>query len=392
MRILMAHNFYQQKGGEDVSFAAEAAIMEANGHQVIRYTDHNDRVANMRPVPLARATVWNQESYRALRELMRKEKPQVAHFQNTFPLISPAAYYAAKAEGVAVVQSLRNYRLLCPNAFFFRAGRVCENCMSKMWPWPGIVYGCYRNSRLATGVVAAMIVSHRAMGTWETMVDSYIALTEFARQKFIDGGLPPQKIAVKPNFVYPNPPPRDDASAHAIFVGRLSPEKGVPTVLNAWERLSGKILLKIVGDGPLASLVSDAAGRIAGIEWLGQKSADEVADLIGSAAVLIFASEWYETFGRVIIEAFAHGTPVIAANLGAAAELIDSGRTGLLFRPGDAEDLAAKVEWAATNPAALTAMRKAARAEFEAKYTAEKNYEMLMNIYQAAIESSITKN
>lgn len=366
--------------------------MEANGHEIIRYTDHNKRVENLRPLSLARATVWNQESYRALRELLRKEKPQVAHFQNTFPLISPAAYYAAKAEGVAVVQSLRNYRLLCPDAFFFRAGRVCENCMKKMWPWPGIVYGCYRNSHTATAVVAAMIAGHRVMSTWTNMVDSYIALTEFARQKFIDGGLPPEKITVKPNFVYPSPPPRDGAAAHAIFVGRLSAEKGVHTMLKTWERLSGKIPLKIVGDGPLASLVAEAAGRIAGIEWLGHKPANEVADLIGSAAFLIFPSEWYETFGRVIIEAFAHGTPVIAANLGAAAELIDSGRTGLHFRPGDAEDLAAKVEWAATNLPALTAMRKAARAEFEAKYTAEKNYDLLMKIYQTAIEFSIIPN
>lgn len=387
----MVHNFYQQPGGEDLSFAAESAIVEAHGHQVIRYTEHNDRAARMGPFSLARATVWNGKACRALRRLLREARPQVAHFQNTFPLISPAAYYAAKAEKVAVVQSLRNYRLLCPNALFFRAGKVCESCMNKSIPWPGIVHACYRGSRAATGAAAAMVAVHRAMGTWTNRVDQYVALTEFARQKFIQGGLPAERIVVKPNFVYPSPQPQKGVGSYAIFVGRLSPEKGVDTVLKAWEQLAGRVSLKIVGDGPMAPYVADTAGRIVGVEWLGHKSVEAVSDLIGNAAFLVFPSEWYETFGRVVIEAFAKGTPVIAANLGAASELIDSGRTGLHFRPGDAEDLAAKVDWMLSHPEKLPAMRKEVRAEFEAKYTAERNYDMLMNIYQMAIEYSKVK-
>src|SRR5918995_7060232 len=294
MKILLAHNEYQQPGGEDQVFAAEAALLESHGHRVLRYRVHNDQVAGMDPVTLAGSTVWNRSTHRELRTLIRQERPQVAHFHNTLPLISPAGYYAAKAEGVPVVQTLHNYRLLCPNALFFRDGGVCEDCMGKAITWPGVVHKCYRGSRAASGLVTTMLATHRALRTWTNKVDVYIALTEFARRKFIEGGLPVERITVKPNFVDPDPGPGTSGEGHALFVGRLSPEKGVDTLLAAWERLKGSAPLKIVGDGPLREQVVAAANRHPRVVYLGHRPTEEVYALMKEASMLIFPSGWYE--------------------------------------------------------------------------------------------------
>jgi glycosyltransferase involved in cell wall biosynthesis len=237
MKILAIHNSYQQPGGEDQVFLAETSLLERYGHQVVRYSKHNDRAAGMNRLALAGTALWNNSTYRDLRVLIRRERPDVAHFHNTFPLVSPAGYYAAKAEGVPVVQTLHNYRLLCPNALFFRDGGVCEDCMGKAITWPGVVHKCYRGSRAASGLVTAMLATHRALRTWTDMVDVYIALTEFARRKFIEGGLPEERMTVKPNFVDPDPGPGTSDDGHALFVGRLSPEKGVDTLLAAGNAL-----------------------------------------------------------------------------------------------------------------------------------------------------------
>ena len=230
-----------------------------------------------------------------------------------------------------------------------------------------------------------MLTVHRVLRTWTEMVDVYVALTEFARSKFIEGGLPAGKIVVKPNFVAPDPGRGQGGGGYALFVGRLAPEKGTGTMLAAWDRLGTRIPLKIVGDGPLRARVVEAARR-SNVEWLGHRPVEEVHALMGKADMLVFPSEWYETFGRVAVEAFATGTPVIAADIGAVAELVEHGRTGLEFRPGDPEDLIAQVEWALSHPAELRLMRDEVRAEFEAKYTAERNYRALMEIYEAALE------
>jgi glycosyltransferase involved in cell wall biosynthesis len=380
----LLHNHYQQLGGEDQVFAAEAGLLEARDHRVLRYTMHNDQVSGLNPLTLAKATVWNGEVYRELRALMRGERPQVAHFHNTFPLISPAAYYAAKAEGVPVVQTLHNYRLLCPNALFFRDGRVCEDCLGKSVPWPGVIHACYRGSRPASAAVAAMLTAHRGLGTWTRTVDVYIALTEFARQKFIQGGIPAEKIVVKPNFVYPDPGSGEGRGEYALFVGRLSPEKGVDTLLEAWEQLGGRIPVKIVGEGPLEDRVAEATQKLEGVEWLGKQSGERVMALMKEARVLLLPSLCHENFPRVVIEAYAAGLPVVGGDQGSVAALISPGSTGLHFRSGDPEDLAAQVDWALAHPAELAGMRREARAEFEAKYTAEENYRRLMDIYGLA--------
>ncbi len=384
MRILSAHSRYQTRGGEDESREAEERLLREMKHSVEVYEETNERVATINPMHMALRTIWSGEAYEKVRHRLAGQSHDVVHVQNFFPLISPSVYYAAKDQGVPVVQTLRNYRLLCPNGIFFRDGRLCEDCLGKPVPWPGVLHGCYRESRTASTAVAAMLTVHRTMRTWSNMVDVYIALTEFARQKFIEGGLPEQKIFVKPNFVHPDPGTGEGRGGYALFVGRLTVEKGLDTLLAAWEQLGGKVPLKIVGDGPLSSQVAETAKRLDHVEWLGRRSVEEVYALMGEAMFVILPSEWYETFGRVAVEAFAKGTPVIAANIGAIAELVEHGRTGLNFRPADSEDLAAKVEWALAHPEELARMRQSARAEFEAKYTAKENYRRLMEIYTLA--------
>jgi glycosyltransferase involved in cell wall biosynthesis len=381
MHILTVHNKYQIRGGEDESQELERRTLQEYGHQVDLYEEDNNRVKSLNSVQMALRTIWSTEAYQVVKQKLQNSTYNIVHIQNFFPLISPSVYYAAKEQGVAVIQTLRNYRLLCPNALFFRNGQVCEDCLGKFIPYPGVLHGCYRENKMVTGGVAAMLTVHRAMNTWTQMVDIYITLTEFARQKMIQGGMPAEKIVVKPNFVHPDPGLGEGRGNYALFVGRLSVEKGLDTLLAAWEKLGGKIPLKIIGDGPLSEEVIAAAKKNPQVEWLGRRPMTEVYTLMGEAMFLVFPSKWYETFGRVAVEAFAKGTPVIAANIGAIAELVESGRTGLHFRPGDAEDLAAKVEWLLANPAKLAQMRQEARAEFEAKYTADRNYQKLMEIY-----------
>ncbi len=386
--VLLVHNAYQQPGGEDAVFAEEAFLLEERGHRVLRYTAHNDAAATMGRAALAGKTLWNREAYRELRSVIGRERPDVVHFHNTFPLVSPAGYHAAKDEGVPVVQTLHNYRLLCPNGLFFRDGGPCEDCLGKAVPLPAVAHGCYRGSRPASGVAAAMLSAHRALGTWGRKVDAYVALTRFARDKFVEGGLPAERISVKPNFVSPDPGPGRGRGGYALFVGRLSPEKGVGVLLEAWGRIGAPIPLKVVGDGPLAPSVARAAERDPRVEWLGRKSPEEVRSLMKDAAALVFPSEWYETFGRVAAESFAAGTPVIAARIGAIEELVEHGCTGLHFWPGAAPDLARQVDRLCGDPAGRARMRDEARREYEANYTADRNYRMLVGIYERAIEGN----
>ncbi len=385
MKVLLCHNYYQEPGGEDQVFDAEGWLLESRGHDVVRFTLHNDAIHSMSKLALARKTFWNRDAYDQLKQLIRRERPDLMHCTNVFPLISPAAYTAARRAHIPVVQSLHNYRLICPKAQFVRNGKVCELCMGKRFAWPAIVHSCYRNSRSASTAVAGMLAYHWAAGTWSQAVDKYVALTEFSRRKFIEGGLPAEKIDVKPNFLRNDPGIGAGKGGYAVFVGRLSPEKGIETLLRAWQRLGGAVPLKVVGDGPLADLVRSAADGDPAIEWVGRRPHEEVMEIVGNAHCLVFPSDWYETFGLVTVEAYAKGIPVIASNHGAMGELIDHGRTGLHFEPANSDDLAAKVQQLWADPQGRLQMRNEARAEFEAKYTYDRNYEMLIRLYEQVL-------
>jgi glycosyltransferase involved in cell wall biosynthesis len=385
MKILLCHNFYQQPGGEDQVFHDESSLLESHGHEVIRFTRHNDAIKQMPSWKVALGTIWNRQASAELRQIVRRERPDVVHFTNTFPLISPAAYHAVRREGAKTVQTLHNYRLMCPNAYFLREGKVCEDCLGKLFAWPAIRHACYRDDRKATAVVAGMLAFHKTIGTWTRTIDVFCALTEFARSKFIEGGLPANRIVVKPNFMLTDPGVGTGAGGYAAFAGRLSPEKGIDTLLTAWSKFSIDLPLTIMGDGPLADRVRQAAEENPRICWLGRLPADQVVDVVGAAKVLVFPSLCYEGLPKTIIEAFAKGTPVIGSHLGSVAELIDNGETGLLVKPGDPRALADAINQIIISPQRLAPMRRAAREEFENKYTAEANYQLLLGLYRRAL-------
>jgi glycosyltransferase involved in cell wall biosynthesis len=388
LRIVLAHNRYRQNGGEDVVFAAEAALLRRFGHEVTEFVKNNNEIDSLSRFALLRTTIWSSEIYSEFSHLLQANRPDVVHFHNTLPLISPAAIHAAKALGIATVQTLHNYRLLCPNGLFYRNARPCEDCMGRHLAWPGILHACYHNSRPATAAIAAMLAVHHRLRTWTDKVDLHIALTEFGRQKFIAGGMPAEKIVVKPNFLACDPGSGTGDGRFAIFVGRLTAEKGIRTLLAAWQAIQDRLPLKIVGSGPLGDVVAAAAAQTRGIAWLGERTHPEVLDLIGKASVLVMPSEWYEPFGLAIIEAFAKATPVIGADIGSIGALIRDGGNGYLFKPGDPNDLAAKTEALIANPTSTERMRTAARQTYEEGYTAERNYAALMRIYESAIEVS----
>ncbi len=391
MKIVVAHNFYQQPGGEDQVYRAEVELLREFGHAVVPFEVHNDAVAGMGKASLAAATVWNRSIAAELGELVRRERADVVHFHNTFPLISPAAYYAARRAGAAVVQTLHNFRLLCPVALFYRDGHTCEECLGKSVAWPGVVHACYRGSRVTTAVTAATVAVHRAAGTWQNAVDAYVCLTDFARDKFVAGGLPKQKLHVKPNFVHPDPGIRAGGDGSAVFVGRLSEEKGVLPLLASWEHLD--VPLTVIGAGPLADKVAAAAAKNPAIKPVGRQTMDQIYDTVGRASLLVLPSVCYETFGRVAAEAFAVGTPVVASGHGAVADVVGSdGRLGQLFTPGDPVALAAAVRAMLARPAAEQfAMRQRVRAEFVDKYTGDRNHDRMMEIYRAAMAGVRTK-
>jgi len=384
MRLLLCHNHYQLPGGEDQVFRDERWLLESRGHEVLSFVRHNNDIEHMSGRKAALATLWNDETYVAITKLIREQRPDIIHCTNTFPLISPAVYYAAQAEKVPVVQSLHNYRLLCANGYMLRDGAPCEACSGRFFAWPALQHKCYRNSLAATTAVAGMQTFHRVIGTWRNTVNMFITCSNFAREKFLQAGIAAEKIVMKPNFVHPDSGPGTGSGDYAVFVGRLSPEKGIETLLAAWRELALPLQLKIIGDGPLAPRVQAAAEQDSRIEWLGWQPLENVLSVIGDAAMLLMPSIWYETFGRTIVESFSKGTPAIVSRLGAMAELVDDGRTGLHATAGDPRDLAAKVAHLAQNESLRQSMRQACRKEFEARYTAEANYKQLMEIYALA--------
>jgi glycosyltransferase involved in cell wall biosynthesis len=390
MKILVAHNAYQHSGGEDAVFHNETELLRSVGHEIMEFRDDNHRIAEMSSVSLGAQTIWSEASRRKLRAALDEFRPDIVHFHNFFPLISPAAYYACHEAGIPVVQTLHNYRLLCPGGILYRDGHICEDCLPKCMKWPAVLHACYRGDRLATVTVAAMSAVHHSLGTWREKVTQFIALSEFSRRKFTEGGLPAEKIVVKPNFTSSDAGARDGAGEFALFVGRLSSEKGAECLLEAWVKGNRRIPLRIVGDGPLRPEL-EREKLVSGLDNVffdGQLERTLVLKAMTQARFVVFPSNCYECFPLVIAEAYACGVPVIVPRLGAMAEIVEDGRTGLHFSSGDPEDLAARVAWAWSHAAEMEEMGRAARAEYEAKYTPERNYKILMEIYERAICTS----
>ena len=377
-RVLVVHNAYQHRGGEDAVVESEIALLRSHGHEVETYIRSNDDVSRMSSLGLARQTLWSVRTLHEIVDLVCRFQPDVIHAHNTFPLISPSLYWAAARARVPVVQTLHNFRLMCLNALFLLEGKVCEDCIGQL-PWRGVARACYRGSHAASGVLAGMLSLHRGLGTYRNKVARYITLNEFCRGKFIEGGLPAERVVVKPNFVDISEIPPVPRSG-LLFVGRLSAEKGLLTLAKAMALLP-VTKLRVAGDGPESGLLD----RVVGVTKLGNLLGDAVHQEMRHALALVVPSIWYETFGLVVIEAFACGTPVIASRIGALAVLVRNGKTGLLFEPGNPRELADKLAWAQTHPEQMAVMGRNARSQYEDEFSAEVNYRRLMDIYAVVL-------
>ena len=387
IRILQVHNSYRQRGGEDEVVGAEAELLRMHGHPVELFAATNQSIGN--PLAVLGQVIWNQSSYRSLRSTIERFRPAVVHVHNTFPVISPAALYAATAEKVPVVHTLHNYRLLCPAATFYRDGHVCEDCVLTHTLLPSVLHSCYRESRATTAVAAVTLRAHRIARSWKREVAAYIALTEFARSKFIESGSAPDRIHVKPNFIGTDPGVGTGEGNYALYVGRLTEEKGIRTLLEAWRRVDAKHSLEIIGEGPLAALVQEATNRLPNLKLHGWMTKAEVLGKMQRAAMLVMPSEWYEGFPVTLVEAFATGLPAVVSRLGSLASLVRHGETGLQFSPGDAAQLADSMRSLFDNPDLLARMRSRGREEYQKKYTADANYIALSNVYRTVIERKI---
>lgn len=385
MRIIVVHNIYQQQGGEDAVVEAEIALLRSRGHEVELYSRDNDDIAHMPMVKVAIQALWSSRTMDDLTRLIRTFQPDVIHVHNTLSLISPSVYWAAARANVPVVQTLHNFRMMCLNALFLHKGKLCEACVGHL-PWFGVMRKCYRNSGAASMVLAGMLILHRMLGTYTQKIDHFIVLTQFAKTKYIESKFSSDKLTVKPNFYsgvgIANNQTEICPRQGALFVGRISQEKGISTLLRAWGQVDCDLL--VAGDGPTVDTIHDTQFRR--IRSLGNIPRAEVANAMTTAEFLVMPSECYEGFPMVLVEAFAHGLPVVASRLGSMVEIVDDGVTGLHFNPGDAEDLAAKVNWLHSHPDECRQMGKNARREFEKKYTPERNHELLMKIYKEVID------
>lgn len=390
MKILFIHNHYSQRGGEGGVFLDEVDLLRKNGHQVVVYTRDNQEISEYSGVDnfgLILNTHWSSHSYWEIKRLLDIEQPDIVHFHNTFPLISPSAYYACKNSGVPVAQTIHNYRLICPSALLLRNNQICEECIGKTPPYPGIVHRCYRGSRVQTAIVASMLSFHRLFQTWRNQVNAYIALTDFSRRKLIEGGFPEDKMRLKPNFI-PDPGFRSNYEDYIVFIGRLSEEKGVDTLLVALKDLP-EIKLKIVGDGPQRQKIAQYLldHDMNQIKLVGSLVHSEVLECVKKAQFLVLPSKWYEGFPRVLVEAMACGVPSVVSNIGSQQEIIINRYSGLHFEVNNPYHLAEIIAKLWNNPDLLERMGKNARIEYEKKYTPEENYNQLMDIYQFVLNT-----
>ena len=395
MKVLAVHNYYKTRGGEDQLFEDECKLLESKGHQVKWYTKDSQDIPMQKLVQVAYQTVWNRQSNSEVRRVIRDFKPDVMHSVNTFPLFSPSIFYAAQKENVPVVATIQNYRYFCAQSMCFRDGKSCEDCLGKI-PWRAVKNKCYKNSYAGSAVVAGMQILHRGMKSWQKKIDVVCLASQFSKNKLVAAGLHEEKIIVKPNFAPTDPGIRNGKGNYAVFVGRLASEKGLDTLVDAWMKFSennDRISLKIVGDGPDSSVIEEGAKSSKSVEYLGRLPNQEVYDVVGNAACLIFPSTGYESLPKTLIESMAVGTPVIGSAIGSIPEIVKQGETGLLYKAGDDHELAGQLEkFFQISDDDRQTMRKRCREEFLQRFTSEANYTQLMSIYDEAIRRFRSKS
>lgn len=393
-RILLVHNYYQVPGGEDTVVANEKKLLEQHGHTVYLYSRNNNELHSMSIwgklcVPFS--TIFSLRTYREVKRFILEKNVDILHVHNTLSLISPSVYYAAIACRIPVIQTVHNFRLLCPAATFYRDGKICEDCLSKGLSC-AVRHACYRKSRIQTMGCVATLIIHRLIGTYKRL--HYICLTEFNRQKLlqINKGekqiINPNRIYIKPNFTFQNDCEeiREDNSEYYLYVGRIEKLKGVPMLVSAFERMGNKSL-KLAGSGELYHKYQQKKEEYKreGIEFLGQQSQEEVKRLMRNAKALIFPTQWYEGFPVIIAESFSQGTPVICSDLGNAGDLISEGITGAKFCYNDELSLMEAID--RFEKSNCHELGQNARKQFEQMYDSSINYKLLIEIYQTMLES-----
>jgi glycosyltransferase involved in cell wall biosynthesis len=393
VKVLVVHNEYrsQQPSGENTVVSEEARLLEACGVEVRRLTVRSDEIAGWsfpRRLALPVQVVWSWPGYRKTRDAIAAFEPDVVHFHNTFPLLSPAALRAGGRSSAAVVQTLHNFRPFCPSANLFREGRICEDCVGRT-PVPAVRYGCYKGSRLKTLPVATMDTLHAAVGSWDK-VDVFIALSSFMRRKYVEAGWPSERMEVKYNVAPDSKARRTGPGQAFVCVARLAPEKGVDVLLRSWARAfpRGEETLIVGGSGELEREMR-AAEELPGVRFVGRLKASEVVEIMLEARAVVVPSLWYEPFGRTVAESYSVGVPVIASRIGTLPEIVRDGETGLLVEPGSADDLARALRAMATKPDEALRMGQQARELYEKEFSPAATTSRLLEIYDLALAGGV---
>ena len=363
---------------------ADKALLESNNQDVLLYARDNCEIRDfslLEKLKLPIQTVYSWRTRMELRQLVKHRRPDVAYVHNFFPLISPSVYHVLHSLGVPIIQVIHDYRFFCPNGWFFTQGQICERCKAGNYI-NAVRFRCYRDSYLSSAIAASSIGMNRLAGILEK-IDAFVCLTNFLKQKLLEAGIQQERIFVKPNFIDASQiTPAYGQGEYALFLGRLSREKGIWTLVRAFQRLKG-ISLKIAGTGPMEAELRRflKENAVENVEMVGFKSGKEKWQLLAKSTFLVLPSEWYETFGLVILEAYAAGKPVVASRMGSLPCLVKDGKSGLLFTAGDIHDLAEKIRRLSTSPGEREAMGRFGRALVGTEYGPQQNYELLMELF-----------
>jgi glycosyltransferase involved in cell wall biosynthesis len=387
MRVLFVHNRYQQPGGEDRAVELEAGMLEEKGHSVkVLFFDNRDiKDSGIKKIIALKNLLHNSDSAVILRNAILEFKPDIIHVHNLFFVASPAILEEACRLRIPLVLTLHNYRLICCNALLLRENRPCEICIKKDLPLAGIRYACYRNSGLASAAVMLSTGLPKLRRQWRRWVENYIVLTPFAKEKFEHSslGAAPQQLVIKPNFVHDPGFSAAPREAFFLFAGRLSPEKGIHFLLEAFKNMPDK-KLRIAGDGPERNELAARYQLSHNIEFLGKRNPGEILDLMKKSLALVFPSIWYEGLPYVILEAFSTGTPVLASDLGAMHSMVKDGYNGILFKPASAAHIqSAVLQFAEHAPN----MYQQARDTYLNHYHPDKHFQSIMEIYENSIRN-----
>lgn len=393
MKILIVHNHYGRyaPGGDTNVMEAEAKLLSEHGHIVSKYERTNAEIYEdgtlAEKIAAFRNIAWSKKSYAETRKIIQDIRPDIMHVHNNWLVLSPSIFAAAKDCGVATVFTLHNYRLICPGNHLLRNGRICEACLHGN-PWRVLLNQCIPGGSLLKSFLSLVIYRETKRRHFlDAWVNAYIALSAFGRSKFIEAGLNKDKIFVKPNFIKDpinGAQIKQDTTGGALFAGRLSPEKGIETLIKAWSGVGYPLF--IAGDGPAREHMQKLAPP--SVTFLGWQSREDVLKLLQKVTCFIFPSDLYEGFGLSLLEAMASGKAIIASDLGPRREIIEDRISGLFFKAGDAVDLRAKIDLLMGDTALTHSLGSMARKTYLARYTPENNYLILMNIYKEALKRS----